>query len=143
MWADSYKGIIEFAIGHESKAYQLYKDLANMMIYKSTRKLCEDLAKEELEHKAKLEKESAKRCKLLSPINLSKYDIADKDVNIFAHRLEIFIFAIKKENIAAKFYTDLSEIVKNEESRKTFLWLAQQEFEHKRRFELEYKKFLD
>ncbi|MHC4122637.1 MAG: ferritin-like domain-containing protein [Planctomycetota bacterium] len=142
MWIDSYKEIIEFAIGHEIKAYQLYMDLSKMMIYKDVRRLCEDLAKEELEHKAKLEKESAKRCKLISPLNLSKYEIADKDVNIFAHRLEILIFAIKKEHAAAKLYRDLSEIVRNEDSRKTFLWLAQQELEHKRRFELEYKNFL-
>ena len=141
-WIDSYKGIIEFAIGHEDKAYRLYMDLSKVMIYSDIRELCEDMAKEELEHKAKLEKESAKRCELISPLNLSKYKVAGSKVNIFTHRLEMLIFAIKKEQASVKLYMDLAAIVNNEDSRKTFLWLAQQESEHKRRFEYEYKDFL-
>ena len=65
---DSYKGIIEFAIGHEVKAYQLYTDLSKKMVYPEVRELCEELAKEELEHRVKLEKASAKRCELISPV---------------------------------------------------------------------------
>ena len=141
-WFDSYKGIIEFAIGREVKAYQLYTDLSKMVIYSEIRELCEKLAKEELEHKVKLEKESAKRCELVSPVNLSKYNILDSDVNIFKHRREIFIFAIKKEQASVQLYKNLAAIVKNEDSRQMFLWLVQQESEHKRQFEYEYKNFL-
>ena len=143
MWFDSYKGIIEFAISHEVKAYQLYMDMSKMMIYPEINKLCDDLAKEELEHKAKLEKESAKNCELVSPVNLSKYNILDSDFNIFKHRVEIFIFAIKKEQASFQLYMDLAEIVKDEDSREMFLWLAQQESNHKQRFESEYKNFLE
>ena len=141
-WFDSYKGIIEFAIAHEVRAYRLYTDLSKMMVYSEIRQLCEELAKEELEHKAKLEKESAKKCELLSPAKLSKYNVIDSDVNIFKHRIEIFIFGINKEQASIQLYTDLAAIVKNEDSRQLFLWLVQQESEHKRRFQYEYKNFL-
>lgn len=141
-WFNSYKNIIEFAIGHEVKAYRLYMDLSKMMIYSEIRELCRELAEEELEHKVKLEKESAKRCKLLSPVNLSKYNILNSDVNIFKHHIEIFIFAIQKEETSIQLYKDLAALVTNEDSRQLFLWLVQQESEHKRRVQYEYRNCL-
>ena len=139
---DSYKKIIEFAIGHEVKAYRLYTDLSKKMLYPEIRELCEELAQEELEHKAKLEKESAKRCELVSGLNLPKYKILHSDVNIFKNRIEMFSFAIKKEQASVQLYQDLAAIVKNEDSRQMFVWLAEQETEHKRRFGNEYKNCL-
>ena len=141
-WFDSYKGIIEFAIGHEVKAFQLYTDLSKIMFFPEVRQLCEELAGEELEHKAKLEKESEKKCELTAPVNLSKYNILDSDVNIFKHRIEIFIFAIKKEQTSIQLYKDLAALVTNEDSRQLFLWLLQQESEHKRRVQYEYRNCL-
>ena len=139
---DSYKGIIEFAIGREIKAYQLYTDLSKKMFLPEICELCEELAKEELEHKAKLEREIAKRCELVSPVNTSKYRILYSNVNIFKNRIEMFSFAIKKEQASVQLYQDLAAIVKNEEARQMFVWLAEQEKEHKRQFEREYRKCL-
>ena len=68
--------------------------------------------------------------------------MVDSNVNIFMNRLEMFSFAIKKEAASVKLYTDLSTIVKDEDSRQMFLWLAQQEEEHKRRFGEKYKDLL-
>ena len=141
-WFDSYKGIIEFAIGHEIKANRLYTDLSKKVMCPEISELCKELAEEELEHKAKLEEESAKKGELLSPVNLSRYNVLDSDVNIFKHRIEIYIFAIKKEQASAQLYKDLAAIVKNEDSRQLFVWLAEQETEHKRRFGFEYKNLL-
>jgi rubrerythrin len=141
-WFDSYKGIIEFAISHEVKAYRLYMDLSKMVNFPEIRELFEELAKEELEHKVKLEKESKKRGELVSPVNLSEYNIIDKDVYFFKRRIEIFVFALKKEQASVLLYKDLAAIVINEDSRQLFLWLAQQETEHKRRFGVEYKNLL-
>ncbi len=141
-WFDSYKGIIEFAIGHEIKAHRLYMDLSKKMLLPGINELCEELAKEELEHKAKLEEEIAKRCELAAPLNSSKYRILYSDVNIFKNRIEMLMFAVKKEQASVQLYQDLAAIVKNEDARQMFLWLAQQETEHKRRFEHEYKNCL-
>ncbi len=141
-WFDSYKGIIEFAIGHEVKAYRLYTDLSKRMVYSEICELCEELAKEELEHKAKLEEESAKRCELVSGVNMSKYRILYSDVNIFKNRIEMFAFAVKKEQASVQLYQDLAAIVKNEDARQMFQWLAQEDSGHKRRFGDEYNKCL-
>ena len=141
-WINSYKGIIEYAIGHEVKAYQLYVDLSKRMVYSKTRQLCEKLANEELEHKAKLEKESAKKCKLISPVNLSKYDISDDNVNIFRNCRSMLFFAIKKEQTSAELYRDFAELTKNENARQMFMWLAQEESKHKQQVGLEYNNYL-
>ena len=137
-WIYSYKEIIQFAIGREVKAYQLYVDLSKMMVYSKTRQLCEELANEELVHKAKLEKESAKKCKLVSPVNLSKYDVADSNVNILKNCLSMLSFAIKKEQASVKLYRDFAALTKNENARHLFMWLAQEEFKHKQQVGLEY-----
>ena len=139
---NSYKRVIEFAISHEVKAYQLYMDLSKKMLLPGISELCEELAKEELEHKAKLEEESAKRCELASAVNTSKYRVLYSDVNIFKSRIEMFRFAVKKEQASAQLYQDLAAIVKNEDARQMFQWLAQEETEHKRRFEKEYRNCL-
>ena len=139
---DSYKGVIEFAIGQEVKASRLYLDLSKKMITPEIQELCMELAREELEHKVKLEEESAKRGDLVCGVNLPKYKILKSDVNIFKNRIEMFTFAIKKEEASIQLYKDLAAIVTNEDSRQLFIWLAQQETEHKQRFGSEYRNCL-
>ena len=139
---DSYEKVIEFAIGQEIKASRLYMDLAKKMITPEVRELCEELANEELEHKARLEKELGKGCELGSGLNLSKYNILNSEVNIFKGRIEMFMFAVKKEQASIQLYQDLARIVNSEESRQMFVWLAEQEEEHKRRFGSEYNNCL-
>ncbi len=139
---NSYKRVIEFAIGQEVKAHRLYMDLSKKMLLPGICELCEELAKEELEHKAKLEQESTNRCELAAPVNMSKYRILYSDVNIFKNRIEMFAFAIKKEQASVQLYQDLAAIVSNEDARQMFQWLAQEESGHKRRFGDEYNKCL-
>ena len=139
---NSYKEIIEFAIGHEIKAYQLYVDLSQRMVSSKTRQLCKKLAKEERRHIARLEKESARKYRLVSPVNLSKYDISYGKVNIFANRLSMLSFAIKKEKAAVQLYRDLAGLTRNENARQLFTWLAEEELKHERKVGLEYNNCL-
>ena len=139
---NSYKEIIEFAIGHEIKAYQLYVDLSKRMVSSKTRELCKKLAKEERRHIARLGKESARKCQLISSVNFSKYDIAYGKVNIFANRLSMLSFAIKKEKAAVKLYRDFAELTRNENARQLFMWLAQEELRHEKQVGLEYNNCL-
>lgn len=139
---DSYEKVIEFAIGQEIKASRLYMDLAKKMIAPEVSELCKDLAKEELEHKGRLEKEIGKNSELESGVNLSKYNILKSDVNIFKSRIEMFMFAMKKEQASIQLYLDLAKVVNDEESRRMFVWLAEEETEHKRRFGSEYNECL-
>ena len=51
---------------------------------------------------------------------------------------DVLIFAMKKEKLAYKLYLDLAEKMRNRQLKDMFLLLAQEEAQHKLRFELEY-----
>jgi rubrerythrin len=139
---NSYKKVLKFAISQEVKAHQLYMDLSKKMLLPEVSELCKELAKEELEHKVRLEEESSKRGEFVTSLNSSKYRILYSNVNVFKNRIEMFTFAIKKEQASIQLYQDLAAVVTNEDSRQLFLWLAQQETEHKQRFGAEYRNCL-
>ena len=138
---DSIDEILEFAIAREVEANQLYTYMAGRMKNPEMRKVCEELAKEELEHKAKLELEVMKRGEVVHGICISDY-MTDAGDEIDMDYEELLIFAIKKEDISVNFYTDLAGVVKDEESREALLALAEEETEHKQRFEVEYDDLL-
>jgi len=129
--------ILEFAIAREVEANQLYMYMAGRMEHPEMSQVCEDLAKEELEHKAKLELEVMKRGEVVQDFDVSNYmmDVGN-EMDMDYH--ELLIFAIKKEQISIDLYNDLAAVVKDEESREVLLVLAKEETEHKKRFEIEY-----
>jgi len=131
--------ILEFAISREVEANQLYISMAKSIENPEMREVCEDLAKEELEHKAKLELELMKKGEVVSDFNISNY-VMDVDNNMDMDYEQLLLFAIKKEQLSIDIYTDLAAIVKDKESRDTLLSLAEEETEHKQRFEIEYDR---
>jgi len=129
--------ILEFAISREVEANQFYISMAKSIENPEMREVCEDLAKEELEHKAKLELELMKKGEVVSDFNISNY-VMDVGNNMDMDYEQLLLFAIKKEQLSIDLYTDLAAIVKDKESRDTLLSLAEEETEHKQRFEIEY-----
>ena len=138
---DSVDEILEYAITREVEANQLYMYMAKRMENPEMSKVCEEFAKEELEHKAKLELEVMKRGQVVSGFDISDY-MMDVGNEIDMDYEELLVFAIKKEEISVSLYTDLAAVVKDKESRETLLSLAQEETEHKLRFETEYRRLL-
>jgi rubrerythrin len=134
--------ILEFAIAREVEAYQLYTYLARWFENPEMRKVCEDFASEELEHKAKLELEVMKTGKVVSDLNISDY-MMDVGHALDMDYKEMLVFAINKEGLSVKLYTDLAAVVRDNDSRETLLALAQEETEHKMRFEAEYHNLLE
>jgi rubrerythrin len=53
---------------------------------------------------------------------------------------ELLVFAMNGEQKSFELYSDLAKRVEDEQSRKLLLSLAQDEVEHKQRFEVEYEK---
>lgn len=131
--------ILEFAIAREVEANQLYMYMAGRMENPEMSQVCEDLAKEELEHKAKLELEVMKRGEVVQDFDVSNYMI-DVGNGTDMDYQELLIFAVKKEQISIDLYNDLAAVVKDEESREVLLTLAKEETEHKQRFEIEYDR---
>ncbi len=134
--------VLEFAIAREIEAHELYMYIAQRVETLVMRKVCEEFAKEELEHKAKLEFEMMKAGKVVSRseqpvLNISDY-IGEPGDPIDMNYRELLVFAIKKEETSIRLYSDLANIVGDEESREVLLALADEENQHRLRFELEY-----
>jgi rubrerythrin len=134
--------VLEFAIARELEAYELYMYIAQRVGTLVMRKVCEELAKEELEHKAKLELELMKAGKVVSEARQPVFDISsyvgEAGEPIDMNYKELLVFAIKKEERSVRLYSDLANIVGEEESRDVLLALANEENQHRLRFEVEY-----
>ena len=139
--------ILEFAISREVEAYHFFLALAKRVSTPEMRKVFEDLAKEELEHKAKLELEVMKTGKTvevaLKPGRpASEYILADDEAQLDMDYKDMLLLGIEKEEAAFRTYVNLLANVDDEESREVLLAIAEQEVKHKLRFETEYDLLL-
>ncbi|MHC4461429.1 MAG: ferritin family protein [Planctomycetota bacterium] len=133
--------ILDFAIGREIEAIQLYIDLANKVHNPKMRETLKGFAREEQEHKMKLEDAKTVGIVLkdeeVGSLSIAEY-VDGGEARPDMSYVDVLILAMKKENASVKLYTDLAKIAQDEELKDMFLWLAQEESEHKLRFELEY-----
>ena len=137
--------ILEFAISREIEAFQFYTALAERMEKPQMRKIFEELAKEELEHKANLELEIIKTGQTVAT---ASQDLTADDYHIEGEfqfdigMQQLLQMSIEKEKAAFELYVDLAGKVRDENSRETLLALAEEEVKHKMRFEYEYDMLL-
>ncbi len=134
--------ILDFAIGQEEKAVQIYSNLADRTENERMRQVLEGYADEERGHKAKLL--AIRHGKNLMPEQqeITDLDIADYLPDVEARPdldyMEALTLAMKAEKAAFKLYSDLAAMAEDEGVRATLLSLAQEEAKHKLRFEVEY-----
>jgi rubrerythrin len=138
----SMNDVLDFAIAGESKAAELYTKMAATADNPWMRKTLEGFAQEELQHGKKLKAVRAGRS-TLEREGVGDLGLADKlddvDPRPDMDYPELLVFAIKKENVSHGLYSRLASIFTEPELQETFLALAEQEAEHKRRFEMEYE----
>jgi rubrerythrin len=138
---ESVDEILDFAIGREIDAIRLYIDLANKIEKPEMQKVLKGFAMEEQEHRIKLEDAKAIGF-VLKEEEVGNLGIADDidggEIRPDMSYADILVFAMKKENAAFQLYTDMAKIIQDEEMKDMFLQLAQEEAEHKLRFEIEY-----
>ena len=138
--------ILDFAIKNEEEAAKFYTDLATKMESASMRKVFEDFAREEQQHKAKLlgVKQSGK----MEPVTRYILDLKIGDYLVDAEPgpdmdyQQALILAMKQEKAAFKLYTDLAAGTADPDLRGLLLTLAQEEAKHKLRFEIEYDEHI-
>jgi len=140
---DAIDEILEFAIAREVEANQFYMELADWLKNPAMRELVLEFAKEELEHKAKLELEVLKTGKVLHPVRKKaefKADdyMADFGIEPDMNYKDLLRVAIKKEKKSLRLYMDLAAIIDDKDSRETLLSIAEEEARHKALFEIEY-----
>ncbi len=139
--------ILQFAISREVEANKFYLALADRVKDEQIRKVFEDLAEEELEHKAKLELEVMKTGKVLSAdekitIPEHEYILSDGETALDMDYRDVLMLGMEKEEAAFRTYVNLIPHVDNGESREVLLALAEEEVKHKIRFETEYDMLL-
>ena len=138
----SMNDMLDFAISGESKAAELYMKMAATAENPWMRKALEGFAQEELQHHKKLKAVRAGRS-TLEREGVGDLGLADKLDDVEPRPdmdyPELLVFAIKKENVSHGLYTRLASIFTEPELQETFLTLAEQEAEHKRRFKMEYE----
>ncbi|MFC1693196.1 ferritin family protein [Candidatus Latescibacterota bacterium] len=138
----SVEEVLDFAICEEEGAVKFYTRLAEQVNNVAMRYVFEDFAREEKGHKKKLL--AVKAGKSLEQAGQAVQDlkIADYLVDIKPSPdmtyIDALIVAMKKEKTAFKLYNDLAAATKDENIKKVFLELAQEEAKHKLRFEIEY-----
>ena len=136
--------ILDFAIAGEKAANQFYLELAAKMRNNAMKKVFEDFAAEERNHKEILE--GVKRGKTIEFEEVADLKIADYTVNAEVRAdmdyQDALILAMKKEKAAFAIYNRLAETTQNEQTRRTFQMLAQEEARHKLRFETEYDQVI-
>jgi rubrerythrin len=142
MAAFNVNDILEFAIEREQEAHDFYVDLANQAEQPGMKDQFLQFAREEAGHKKKLE--SIQKGGLRIPIvgNVMDLKISDYLIDVEPSGdltyQEALIVAMKREKAAFRLYTDLAVLVADEDLKRVFLALAQEEAKHKLRFELEY-----
>ena len=134
--------ILDFAIGKEEEAAQLYTRLGRQTEKSWMRQVFEEFAQEERGHKAKLE--AVKEGKRLLPaagkvmdLKIADY-VLDVEPSSDLDYQDALILAMKEEKAAFRLYSDLAAATDDEALRVTLLALAQEEAKHKLRFEIEY-----
>lgn len=134
--------ILQYAISQEEAAAKFYTDLATRMKKPWVRKIFQEYAEEEREHKQKLL--AIQEGKLLQSATGDVFDFKIADYLIDAQPdasmdyREALILAMKTEKAAFKLYSDLAAVSNDPQVKTTLLGLAQEEAKHKLRFELEY-----
>jgi len=138
---------LELAIRREREAHNFYLALAAKIENPPLCKILKDLAKEELEHKAKLEMEFMKNGIVVNTtakensFQISDYVVADEPITDMDIR-DLLEICIQKEDASFRFYADLLLQAKDNNTKETCLSLMEEEIKHKLRFENEYDDIL-
>ena len=140
--------ILEFAVAREVEAYHFFMALAGRVTNLGTRRAFEDFAKEELEHKAKLELEIMKMGKSVlvveekPPGGKEDYMVSADGPPLDMDYKDMLMLGMEKEEASFRTYVNLLPSVDSEESREILLAIAEEEIKHKLRFQLEYDMLL-
>ncbi len=138
--------ILELAIAREEDAHKFFLILAARAERPEMRKVFEELADEELEHKARLELEVMKSGRVVTGTEKTELN-AGNDPKTSLPKLDMdykdmLILGMQKEESSFRLYVDLAARVSSEEAYDTLLALAEEEVKHKMRFEMEYENLL-
>ena len=135
--------IIEFAIDKERESVAFYEDLAKKVENPVMKDAILSMADEERKHEKILRDLNIKKIQFAAQttqpdIKLSDYLVASSVSKDMSYQ-EILILAMKREEKAYAFYSDLELRASDDATRKVFTLLKGEELKHKSRLEREYE----
>lgn len=140
----SFKDVIQFAIEREEEAYQGYGDMSEKSEIPGIKELLLELQAEEKKHKELLQNITTEKIAELEKQNILNLKISDYLVEEPASQdmtfQDLLIFAAKKEQKAVELYSRLAEKANEEELKKLFEFLVDQEKSHKYKLEVKYEE---
>jgi rubrerythrin len=134
-----FKEIIQFAIDKEIKSFNFYTSASQVAKYSGAKELFSELANEEVGHRKLLERldmEKVAQAKFekIPDLKISDY-LVEAELRPDMPYADILRTAIKMEERALKLYNDMKESNKDEDLKKLFSFLANEEAKHKLRLE--------
>ena len=145
---DSSSEILEFAISKEVEAYHFYMAMSRRVNAANMGDVFEELAQEELEHKARLELEILKTGKVIRAQQESQarpdsdYIVDEDNALLDMDHKDMLLLAMEKEKASFRIYVNLVANARDEQTQELLLALAEEEVRHKLRFETEYDALL-
>jgi rubrerythrin len=146
MELQSFHDIVKFAISREEAAIKAYGDMRERAQFPGLKELLVELQDEEKNHKKLLENISEEQIqglevKDVADLKISDYLTEEPPADDMTFQ-DLLIIAAKKEQEAVELYTCLERSVEDEELKKLFQFLVQQEKSHKLKIESEYEKHI-
>ena len=134
-----FKEIVKFAIDKEIKSYNFYTNASQVAKYSGAKDLFSDLAQQEVGHRKMLEKLDLKKIaqakiEKVPDLKISDY-IVDAEFKPDMPYADILRIAIKMEERALKLYNNMNQSNQDENLKKLFSLLANEEAKHKLRLE--------
>jgi rubrerythrin len=134
-----FKETIQFAIEREIEAFNFYTRASQTAKYSGGKELFLDLAKQEEGHQKLLkninmEKIAHSRIEKIPNLKISDY-MVDGELRPDLSYAEVLRIAMKREERSVKLYEDLRGSNPDEDFKKLFTFLVQEESKHKLRLE--------
>lgn len=140
--------ILAFAIDREKEAVAFYTDLGRKEKVVSLQETFRELAQEEARHVSLLTGLKKNKvaiasyeAKKIDDLKISDY-LVEKEYVEGMPMEDILVLAMKREEMAVRLYRDLAEKSADEEAKRLFNLLVQEESQHKLSFEKMYDNYL-
>jgi rubrerythrin len=138
----NFQDILKFAISREEEAIASYGKMSEKTQSPGLKELLLELQEEEKNHKRLLEgitdsKIESFEIKEITDLKISDYLTEEAPAEKMTFQ-DLLIFAAKKEQEAVELYSNLEHNAQDEELKKLFQFLIQQEKTHKLKLEREY-----
>ena len=140
--------VLDFAVRREIEAMEFYSQLAELVDNPEMKKAFLQFSAEEDGHRLKLEAVKAGKLNLNPKIRIKDLGIVENmnteeevDPEDMSYQ-DALILAMNREKSSFKMYSDLADMVEEQETKDIFMALAQEEAKHKLRFEIEYDDFI-